>query len=32
MAIIWVETMKIIDEREKCDTKYVVMRWSNSKV
>ena len=32
MAIIRVETMKIIDEREKCDTKYVVMRWSNSKV
>ena len=32
MAIIRVETMKIIDEKEKSDTKYVVMRWSNSKV
>ena len=32
MAIIRVETMKIIDEKEKCDRKYVVKRWSNSKV
>ena len=32
MPIISVEIMKIIDEREKCDTKCVVMRWSNSEV
>ena len=28
MSIISVEIMKIIDERERCDTKCVVMRWS----
>ena len=27
MSIINVEIMKIIDERERCDTKCVVMRW-----
>ena len=32
MPIICAEIMKIIDEREKCDTKCVVMRWSNSEV
>ena len=32
MPIISVETMKTIDERERCDTSFVVMRWSNSKV
>ena len=32
MPIISVEIMKTIDEREKCDTRYVVMRWSNSEV
>ena len=32
MPIISVEIMKIIDEREKCDTKCVGMRWSNSEV
>ena len=32
MPIISLEIMKIIDEKEKCDTKCVVMRWSNSKV
>ena len=31
MPIISVELMKIIDEMEKCDTRCVVMRWSNSK-
>ena len=30
MPIIRVETMKIIDERERCHTKHVVMRWSNA--
>ena len=32
MPIICIEIMKIIDEREKCDTRCDVMRWSNSKV
>ena len=32
MSIIRVEIMKTKDERERCDTKCVVMRWSNSKV
>ena len=32
MPIISVEIMKTIDERERCDTRCVVMRWSNSKV
>ena len=32
MPIISVEIMKIIDEREKCDTRCVVMRWSNSSI
>ena len=32
MSIISVEIMKIIDERERCDTKCVVTRWSNSEV
>ena len=32
MAIISAETMKIIDERERCDTRWVVMRWSNIEV
>ena len=32
MPIISVEIMKIIDEKEKCDTKCIVMRWSNSEV
>ena len=32
MPIISVEIMKTIDERDRCDTKCVVMRWSNSKV
>ena len=27
-----VEIMKTIDEREICDTKCVVMRWSNNEV
>ena len=31
MSIISVEIIKITDEREKCDTKYI-MRWSKSKV
>ena len=31
MPIVSVEIMKIIDEREKWDTKCVVIRWSNSK-
>ena len=30
MPIISVETMKIIDEKERCDTSCVVMRWSNT--
>ena len=32
MLIIRVEIMKIIDEKERCDTKCVAMRWSNSQV
>ena len=32
MPIIRVEIMKIIDERKKCDTRCVVMRWSNTEV
>ena len=32
MAIINVETMKTIDEREGCDTRCAVIRWSNSAV
>ena len=32
MPIISVEIMKIIDEKEQCDTSCVVMRWSNSEV
>ena len=29
MPIISVEIMKIIDERERCDARWDVMRWSN---
>ena len=32
MSIISIEGMKTIDERERCKTGCVVMRWSNSKV
>ena len=32
MFIISVEVMKIIDEREKCNTKCAVMKLSNSEV
>ena len=32
MLIIREEIMKIIDERKKCDTRCVVMRWSNTEV
>ena len=32
MPIISEETMKIIGEKERCDTRWIVMRWSNSKV
>ena len=32
MPIYTVEIMKIIDEREKCDTRCVVMRWGNNEV
>ena len=32
MSITSVEIMKTIDERERCDTMCVTMRWSNSKV
>ena len=32
MMIVSVEIMKIIDERERCDTSCVVMKWSNSEV
>ena len=32
MPIITVEIMKIIDEREKCDTRCVGMRWRYSEV
>ena len=32
MPIISVEILKIIDEREMCDTRCVVMRWSSCEV
>ena len=32
MLIISVEIMKIVDERESCDVRCVLMRWSNSEV
>ena len=32
MLIISIEVMKTIDETERCDAKYVVMRWGNSEV
>ena len=32
MPIITVEVIKSIDERERCDTKCAVMRWSNSEM
>ena len=32
MPIISAEIMKIIDQRERCDTRCVVMRWSNSEL
>ena len=32
MPIISIEILKILDKREKCDTRCVVMRWSNSEV
>ena len=32
MLMIRVEIMKTIDERGRCDTRCVVMSWSNSKV
>ena len=32
MPIIRVEIIKTIDERERCDTKCVAMRWSNREV
>ena len=32
MPTISAEIVKTIDEREKCDTRCVVMRWSNGKV
>ena len=32
MPIISVAIMKIIDERERCDTRCVVIWWSNSEV
>ena len=32
MPIISVEIIKTIDERERCDTRCVVMGWSNSEV
>ena len=32
MLIISIEVMKIIDERERCDTRCIVMGWGNSKV
>ena len=32
MSIISVEIKKIIDQRERCDTRSVVMSWSNSEV
>ena len=30
MLVTSIETMEIIDEIERCDTKCVAMRWSNS--
>ena len=32
MLIISVDIMEIIEERKRCDTKCVVMRWSDSQV
>ena len=32
MPIISVEIVEIIDERERCHPRCVVMRWSNSKM
>ena len=32
MPIISTEILKITDERKRCDTRCVVMRWSNSKM
>ena len=32
MPIISIETMKKIDEREGCNTRCVVMRWSNARL
>ena len=32
MPVISVEIMKTIDEREGCDTRCVVMTWSNDEV
>ena len=32
MPIISIEVMKTIDQRERCDTRCVVMRWGNSEV
>ena len=32
MLTISVEIIKTIDERERCDTRCAVMRWSNGKV
>ena len=32
MPIITVEIIKSIDERERCDTRCAVMRWSNSEM
>ena len=32
MSIISADILKIIDEWERCDTEYVAMRWSNSRL
>ena len=32
MPLISAEILKIIDKRERCDAKCVVMRWSSSEV
>ena len=32
MPIISVEIMKTIDERERCETRCVVVRWNNNEV
>ena len=32
MSIISADIMELIDERESCDARCVVMRWSNSEV